>query len=62
MNTMVAAYIALRAMYSVLYIKTETNKTSYIRSGTWAIGVAGLMTMFFKAGNKMNKGLGLWKR
>jgi uncharacterized MAPEG superfamily protein len=59
MNTMAAAYLALRVLYSILYIKTETNKTSYIRSATWATGVAGLMTMFFKAGNKMNKGLGL---
>jgi len=59
MNTMVASYIGLRVIYSFLYVKVEKNKTSYLRSGTWAASVAVLMTMFVKAGNKMNKSLGM---
>jgi uncharacterized MAPEG superfamily protein len=54
MNTLVAAYLGLRVLYSVLYVKIEANKLSYARSGTWALGVALLMTMFVKAGNKLN--------
>ncbi|KAH6878431.1 hypothetical protein BKA58DRAFT_466114 [Alternaria rosae] len=59
MNTMVASYIGLRLVYSILYVKIKTNKTSYLRSGTWGAGVAVLMTMFVKAGNKMNRSFGL---
>lgn len=58
MNVMVASYIGLRVIYSFLYVKVEKNKASYLRSGTWGTSVAVLMTMFVKAGNKMNRNLG----
>jgi len=35
LNTVSAAYLALRAVYNVVYIQTTTNKYSYVRSGVW---------------------------
>ena len=59
MNSMVGAYLGLRLVYSFMYVKIQTTKPSYVRSVTWAASVAVLMTMFIKAGNKMNMSLGL---
>ena len=42
-----------------MYVKIQTNTPSYLRSVTWTASVAVLMTMFLKAGNKMNLALGL---
>ncbi|CAN9263861.1 unnamed protein product [Alternaria alternata] len=53
------AYIGLRLVYSFMYVKIQTNTPSYLRSITWTASVAVLMTMFVKAGNKMNSALGL---
>ncbi|CAN9316293.1 unnamed protein product [Alternaria alternata] len=53
------AYIGLRLVYSFMYVKIQTNTPSYLRSVTWITSVAVLMTMFVKAGNKMNSALGL---
>jgi uncharacterized MAPEG superfamily protein len=59
MNTLAGAYIGLRLVYSFMYVKIQTNTPSYLRSVTWTASVAVLMTMFVKAGNKMNSALGL---
>ena len=59
MNAVAGAYIGLRVMYSVLYVNTEENRKSYVRSGTWFVGVLVLMGTFVQAGRKMNAGLGL---
>ncbi len=53
MNTYTAAYLALRALYVVLYIRTTSLKVSALRSLVWFVGTASLFSLYFKAAAKL---------
>lgn len=55
MNISAITYVALRALYIVLYVKITSRKLSYLRSINWAISVGLLMRLFWKAGNVLAK-------
>jgi uncharacterized MAPEG superfamily protein len=52
MNAATGAYLALRVLYTVLYIKTTERKTSFLRSITWGASVLTLMGLYVKAGKE----------
>ncbi|KAF2032296.1 hypothetical protein EK21DRAFT_61268 [Setomelanomma holmii] len=51
MNVVMGMYLVLRMVYTVLYINTTTQKTSYLRSLTWFAGVVLLMGVYVRAGS-----------
>lgn len=65
MNMFMILYIVLRGVYVSLYVRTETQQKTFVRSLVWGLTAckfvfaAGLtavniLLMLFKAGNKMN--------
>lgn len=53
MNTYTAVYIGLRAVFNVLYINTTTLKNSRARSFVWIASLFTIITLYFKAANKV---------
>lgn len=51
LNTVAGAYLALRAVYNVVYIRTTSNKYSYVRTGIWACSVGLCMYQLVRAAN-----------
>lgn len=47
------AYLALRVLYTGLYINTSQIKYSYLRSVVWVASTAVLLGLSIKAGNKV---------
>jgi uncharacterized MAPEG superfamily protein len=52
MNAVSAAYVALRVIYAVLYIKTTERKMSFLRSATWGTSVLVLIGTYVMAGRR----------
>ncbi|KAI1842967.1 hypothetical protein JX265_001681 [Neoarthrinium moseri] len=52
LDTHAAAYLALRVLFTVLYINTSKLKTSYLRSLVWTAGVGICISLFVQAGLK----------
>ncbi|KAH7406174.1 hypothetical protein DE146DRAFT_650993 [Phaeosphaeria sp. MPI-PUGE-AT-0046c] len=52
MNAATGVYIALRLLYTVLYINTTERKTSVLRSLTWGASVLTVMGLYVKAGKE----------
>jgi uncharacterized MAPEG superfamily protein len=50
MNIASGSYVALRVLYTVLYVNIGSQKLSYFRSLTWGASVASLMWLYVKAG------------
>ena len=51
LNTVAGTYLALRAIYNVVYIQTTTNKYSYMRTGIWASSIALCLYQMIQAAN-----------
>ncbi|KAF1841556.1 uncharacterized protein K460DRAFT_344463 [Cucurbitaria berberidis CBS 394.84] len=54
LNFITGAYLGLRILYSVLYINTTTQKSSYLRSLTWLSSIVLLIGTYIKAGNNLS--------
>jgi uncharacterized MAPEG superfamily protein len=50
LNSLAGLYLATRLAFSVLYIGTENEVLSYLRSGAYVSGVGVIFTMFIRAG------------
>ncbi|OCK78389.1 hypothetical protein K432DRAFT_383901 [Lepidopterella palustris CBS 459.81] len=53
LNTIVGGNLAIRVLYTVLYIRTTKAEYSYLRSLVWMSSVASLMYLVVKAGNAL---------
>jgi len=53
LNTVVGSYLALRVVYTALYIKTTKNSYSYARTTVWGLSTSLLFYLIVKAANKM---------
>ncbi|KAH7078954.1 hypothetical protein BKA63DRAFT_507454 [Paraphoma chrysanthemicola] len=53
MNAASGMYLALKIVYTALYLNTTTQKMAYFRSLTWLTGVILLMGVYVKAGNAL---------
>lgn len=51
LNTFAAAYLALRAVYTVLYVNTTDGTVALARSAVWMAGTVYCMYMIVKAAN-----------
>jgi uncharacterized MAPEG superfamily protein len=51
MNAVSGSYLALRVLYTVLYMKCTRQETSKLRSLTWVVSIILLTGLYFKAGN-----------
>ena len=51
LNTLCAAFLAVRVLYIVLYIQVESKKLAYSRSVAWAGGAGICLYLMVKAGN-----------
>jgi len=51
LNTVAGAYLALRAVYNIVYIQTTSNKYSYVRTGIWFCSIGLCMYQLIRAAN-----------
>jgi uncharacterized MAPEG superfamily protein len=51
LNTVAGAYLAVRAVYSVAYIQTTSNRYSYVRSGIWLSSIGLCLYQLVRAAN-----------
>lgn len=56
LNFCAAEYLAVRVLYSVLYLTAQSEKASYLRTAvyTWSVGIP--FYVLWKAGWKVAKG------
>ena len=54
-----AAFLGLRVAHTVLYITTESQKLSYLRSLAWGSSVGCCLILLIKAGNVFVDGKGM---
>jgi uncharacterized MAPEG superfamily protein len=54
MNVLTGAYVAIRAIYNLVYINGSTPTLGYLRSTIYTASVGIVCTIFIMAGNKMN--------
>ncbi|GAA6023437.1 hypothetical protein JCM11491_005584 [Sporobolomyces phaffii] len=48
-------YVAIRAVYSLLYVKVTSQKWSGLRSVVWLTGVVSILNQFVQAGKSFNQ-------
>ncbi|KAJ3478839.1 hypothetical protein NLG97_g8469 [Lecanicillium saksenae] len=54
LNRITIGYVLSRFAYVFTYVNLGANrKTAPVRSGVWMAGIAAIMTLFIKAGNKV---------
>lgn len=54
LNTSALFYLASRAVYTLLYVKTETLQWSQLRTVVFLSGIGTIFTLFIKSGNALN--------
>ncbi|OAQ97981.1 hypothetical protein LLEC1_04161 [Akanthomyces lecanii] len=54
LNRLTIGYVVSRFVFVFVYVQLGSNrKTAPVRSLTWAAGIASIVTLFIKAGNKV---------
>lgn len=53
LNLGLGAYLGLRVLYTILYIRITDNKASRLRSQVWIVQTLILFGLYIMAGNKM---------
>ncbi|GAA5884486.1 hypothetical protein JCM16303_005104 [Sporobolomyces ruberrimus] len=49
------SYVAIRAVYSLLYVNVTSNKASGLRSVVWLTGIVSIFNQFIQAGKSFNQ-------
>ncbi|SLM41078.1 Membrane-associated, eicosanoid/glutathione metabolism (MAPEG) protein [Lasallia pustulata] len=57
LNYLGGGYLLSRMAYNMIYIHNQTATTGYMRSGAFFTSICIIMTLFVKAGNKLQPGL-----
>lgn len=57
LNYLGGGYLLSRMAYNVIYINNQTAATGNTRTGVFLTGIGIIMTLFVKAGNKLQTGL-----
>ena len=57
LNYLGGGYLLSRMAYNMIYINNQTATSGFMRSGAFFAGIVVIMTLFVKAGNKLQPGL-----
>ena len=57
LNYLGGGYLLSRMAYNIIYINNQTAAFGNTRTGVFLTGIGIIMTLFVKAGNKMQPGL-----
>ena len=49
LNLFAGGYLGLRVLYTGVYLRTETKRWSFLRSGVWGVGSVWALCVMFKA-------------